>query len=61
MGDPNWLLSTCAQASAAIIAIIGGFFVNRIMILYSEKNGITSELNNINNKLNFKLRALYET
>jgi len=58
MGDPNWLLSTCAQASAAIIAIIGGFFVNGLMIIYSEKNGIISELNDINNKLSFKLQAL---
>lgn len=60
MEDPNWLLSTCAQASAAIIAVIGGFFVNRIMVSYSEKNGIINELNDINNKLNFKLHALGE-
>ncbi|GAI11749.1 unnamed protein product, partial [marine sediment metagenome] len=25
IGDPNWLYSTIAQSSAAIVAIIGGF------------------------------------
>lgn len=58
MVDPNWLLATCAQASASIIAIIGGFFVNRIMILYSEKNEIASEINDIQNKLKFKSHTL---
>lgn len=60
MEDPNWLLATCAQASASIIAIIGGFYVNRVMNLYSEKNIITRELNDVENKLKFRLHALSE-
>ena len=37
--DPNWLLSTSAQSAAAMIAIVGGFLVSRVISLSSERSG----------------------
>jgi hypothetical protein len=38
--DPNWLYSTTAQSAAAIVAIIGGFLVSRLVSLSSERSGL---------------------
>lgn len=38
--DPNWLLSTEAQSAAALVAIIGGFLVSRLVSLSSEREGL---------------------
>ena len=38
--DPNWLLSTTAQSSAALVAIVGGFLLSRILALATERNGL---------------------
>jgi len=38
--DPNWLLSTSAQSAAAIVAIIGGFLVSRLVTMSAERNGL---------------------
>jgi hypothetical protein len=35
--DPNWLLSSTAQAAAALVAIVGGFLVSRLVSLSSER------------------------
>jgi hypothetical protein len=43
MSDPNWLLSTAAQSAAALIAIIGGFLVSRVVAISSEKAGRTRQ------------------
>ena len=40
MSDPNWLLSTLAQSTAAVVAIVGGFLVSRLVQLSSEKEGL---------------------
>lgn len=34
--DPNWLLSTTAQSAAALVAIIGGFLLQKTIALKSE-------------------------
>jgi hypothetical protein len=34
--DPNWLLSTIAQSTAALVAIVGGFLVSRLLALITE-------------------------
>ena len=36
--DPNWLLSTTAQATAALVAIVGGFLISRLVSMVSEKS-----------------------
>jgi hypothetical protein len=38
--DPNWLLSTAAQSAAALVAIVGGFLVSRLVTLSSERHGL---------------------
>lgn len=43
IGDPNWLYSTIAQSSAAIVAIIGGFITATVLNLLSEKRSIQKQ------------------
>jgi hypothetical protein len=40
IGDPNWLYSTIAQSSAAIVAIVGGFITASVLMLASEKRSL---------------------
>ena len=40
MNDPEWLLATMAQSAAAIVAIVGGFLVSRVVSLASERQGL---------------------
>lgn len=35
--DPNWLLSTAAQSGAALVAIVGGFLVSRLVSISAER------------------------
>lgn len=42
--DPNWLYSTIAQSSAAIVAIIGGFITATILRLTAEKQSLVKQL-----------------
>jgi len=42
--DPNWLYSTIAQSSAAIVAIIGGFITATILGLIAEKKSLVKQL-----------------
>lgn len=37
--DVNWLLSAIAQASAALVAIVGGLLVSRYVTLHAEQQG----------------------
>ena len=38
--DPNWLLATMAQSAAAMVAVIGGFLVSRVITLSAERRGL---------------------
>lgn len=38
--DPNWLLSTTAVSSAALVAIIGGLLVSRVIAIASERDSL---------------------
>lgn len=40
MTDPNWLLATMAQSAAAMVAVIGGFLVSRIITLTVERQSL---------------------
>ncbi len=44
MTDPNWLYSTIAQSSAAIVAIIGGFITASILARRAEKTSLSHQL-----------------
>jgi hypothetical protein len=41
--DPNWLYSTIAQSTAAIVAIIGGFILSNILTLSTEKRSLRNQ------------------
>src|SRR5205085_1660535 len=42
--DPNWLLSSTAQSAAALVAIVGGFLVSRVITLSTERQGLERRL-----------------
>jgi|SRR5690625_1248008 len=48
------LISTIVTSTAALIAIIGGFLVSRVITLSSEQNGINRKLRELNNEINAK-------
>ena len=43
IGDPNWLYSTIAQSSAAIVAIVGGFITASVLMLTAEKRSLAQQ------------------
>jgi hypothetical protein len=45
--DGNWLLSTVAQSTAALVAIIGGFLVSRVVALSAEKSSHLRQISEI--------------
>jgi len=45
--EANWFLSACAQTSGAIVAVIGGFLVSRLVSLSAERSGQRSRLREI--------------
>ncbi len=51
MDDPNSLLATLAQSSAAVVAIVGGFLVSRLVQLSSEREGLRRQLVTTRDKL----------
>jgi len=46
--DPNWLLSTAAVAAAALIAIVGGLLVSRLVALAGERDALGRRLEELN-------------
>ena len=44
INDPNWLYSTIAQSSAAIVAIIGGFITATVLMLTAEKRSLVTQV-----------------
>jgi len=56
--DLNGLISTIISSTAALVAIIGGFLVSRVISLSSEKNSIVRRLKEINNDLKSKKKML---
>lgn len=51
--DYNWLLSTSAQSAAAIVAIVAGFVLSRVLALSAERNGLESRLKETERNLSF--------
>jgi hypothetical protein len=61
--DPNWLYSTEAQAAAALVAIIGGFLVSRLVSLSAERQGLQQRLDQIKDhggRLKAERQSLYQ-
>lgn len=55
MNDPVSLLSTLSQSTAAMVAIIGGFLVSRLVALSSEREGIVRQLNAARQRLKLRM------
>ena len=49
--DPNPLLSTTATAAAALVAIVGGLLVSRVINLASERSGLEQRLADLRARL----------
>lgn len=49
--EPGWLLSSLAQSTAAVVAIIGGFLVSRLVQLSSEREGLRRQLQQTDDEL----------
>lgn len=48
--DPNWLLSTTAQSAAALVAIVAGFLLSRVLAMVTERNGLTFRESQLRNE-----------
>lgn len=51
MIDEGSLLATLAQSAAAVVAIVGGFLVSRLVQLSSEREGLRRQLNRAQDEL----------
>lgn len=60
MTDPNWLLATMAQSAAALVAIIGGFLVSRVITLSTERRGLDRRVREIRESAKDKRNLLSE-
>lgn len=58
--DPNWLLSTTAQATAALVAIVGGFLISRLVSMVSEKSAQEHRLAELEQQKKVTMDALAE-
>lgn len=58
--DPNWLLSTTAQATAALVAIVGGFLISRLVSMVSEKSAQEHRLAELEHQKKVTMDALAE-
>src|SRR5690349_6705477 len=56
--DPNWLLSTVVQSTAAFVAIIAGFIISRLLALSAERSGFQTRIRDIKLQLELKLQSL---
>lgn len=49
--DPNWLYSTIAQSTAALVAIIGGFLVSRVVSLAGTREALQRRCRELESRL----------
>lgn len=59
--DPNWLLSTTAQSAAALVAIVGGFLISRVVAISTTRQGLEQRLTEIGVREEAVARLLTET
>lgn len=61
--DPNWLFSTTAQSAAALVAIVGGFLVSRVLGLNTERERLLRKYRELRSRaqiLGFSYQRLHE-
>lgn len=59
--NPNWLLATMAQSAAALVAIVGGFLVSRVVTLSSERQGLEQRGRELEQRMKGHQERLRET
>jgi hypothetical protein len=52
--DANWFLSTTAQSAAALVAIIGGFLISRLISLVADKSLLVQNLDELRSRRQVK-------
>lgn len=58
--DPNWLYSSTAQSGAALVAIMGGYLLTRVISTTSERATIDAELERLRDQRALKQEDLDE-
>jgi len=58
--DPNWFLSTIVQSTAALVAIIGGFLISRLISTVTEKSGYVHRFNELRERKRLTSQAVEE-
>ena len=58
MTEPSWLLATMAQSAAAVVAIVGGFLVSRVVALSSERQGLERRVRELEQQIRDRARRL---
>lgn len=58
MNDPNWLLSTTAQCAAALVGIVGGFLVSRVISMAAARNSLGHRLELVEGQLDTVQRSI---
>ncbi|HEX4443130.1 MAG TPA: hypothetical protein VHZ81_06135 [Galbitalea sp.] len=58
--DPNWLLSSTAQSAAALVAIVGGFLVSRLIALSAERAAVGQRREELTQRRSLKRNELDE-
>ncbi len=52
--DPNWLLSTIVQSTAAFVAIVAGFVISRLLAISAERSSLQAKVRDTNLQLSIK-------
>lgn len=60
MFDANWLLATLVQSSAALVAIVGGFLISRVVDLASRRDQLASQIRELSASISLKGSAYAE-
>ena len=58
--EPSWLLATMAQSAAALVAIVGGFLVSRVLTLSSERQGLERRARELEQQTSNQAKRLQE-
>jgi len=61
MNSANWLLSALAQTAGALVAIVGGFLVSRLVGLSSQRNGLLERKASVGKRLDVASRRELES
>lgn len=56
--EPNWFLSTIVQSTAALVAIVGGFLISRLISMVSERSSHLHRMAELENRKQITANAI---